>query len=325
MNPSPASVIALSLSIAPAATAASAMVAPVMTVNAATITKDPLFSDPVNHPAITSEATTDPQGFTVRREHASAWFQNSESYTFTSPPGSINRITDNSWVFDTEQRERTVQTTDSFRFEATTSVHTTLDSRVQQWTTGNWFSTSHTSCTSSIDLRRAFRFTLDGPMQLHARFSGLGTDAPAGFKDMFNILALSGGRFLLGDRVFMFTTSTYDAQPTTIFSGGGTRMGVNYQLSGFADDNGIDLTLDISPEVAGTLQELEFRWSLQHEVDGGIDLTWRSWDRVEEAGAAISESVTLTAVPEGATLGWAPLALAFALRRRRSSATSAGR
>jgi hypothetical protein len=77
--------------------------------------------------------------------------------------------------------------------------------------------------------------------------------------------------------------------------------------------------------VAGTVQELEFRWSLQHEVDGGTEPTWQSWDRVVEAGAEISESVTLTAVPEGATLGWAPLALALALRRRRCSANSAGR
>lgn len=292
-----------------------AVVAPVITVNTTTITKESLFSDSNYHPAGSIDTSVDPEGFDRRHESATAWLKKSETVQTDRGGGTV--ITDNSYVFDTVNRQRVTQTDNSFHFEATTAVNTVLDSLVSISQHGNFFFIRDAPFSSVIDLRRTVRFTVDQPMRLQVQFSGQSTNSGANFKNMFNILALSGGNFGIADRVFMFTSTNYQATETTTFSGGGSREGVDYQLRGEANGNSIDLTIDLSPSIGGTAPILEFRWTLPHTLNGGVAASAFGWDRVVSSAALVNESVSIVAIPELATVGYAAFAISFGCMFRR--------
>lgn len=297
-----------------------ALVLPNVTVNNATVTKAALFSDANYHPTGSSDVSVDADGFEHRSEIATAWFK--ETKTVEMDVGGGTRTMDNSYAFESEQRQRVTQLADSFHFEATTSINTVLDSLVSVSRHGNFFFVTNVEFPSTLNVQRTIRFAVDQPMQLQIRLSGQSTNSGADFRNMFNNLALSGGNFGLADRVFVFTSTSYNASELTTFSGGGSKKGVNYELQGEANDNGIDLMIDLSPSVEGTVPVLEFRWTLPHTLNGGIGASTFGWDQVVSSSMTLNESVRIVAIPEISTVGYAALALTWGLviRRQRTAA-----
>lgn len=308
-----ASVLALFAVAVSSSGAHAALVAPVLTVNSSTITKEPRLLKPEYHLTESSDSTIDGEGFSRERETASAW------YKATSSHSGGSRSVDNVYAFDSTHRHRALQTTNSYRFDATTAITSTLDSSVGIFNGDHFFFIVDAPYSTALDLRRTIRFTVDQPMQLQIQFAGDTSNANASFKNMFNILHLSGGGFGLAEYLCLFTGTNYKATDSTIFASSGTKFGVNYNLNGIADDSGINLMVDLSPAVEGVAADMQFRWTLQHTLDGGIGASAYSWDKVVVADAWINESVRIVAVPESSALALAAVGFAFACGRRRRS------
>ena len=298
---------------AAAAPVLGALIAPVLTLNTATVTKDPLFSDSDYNPVVTVESDTDADGFARRRETATASIDYTVTHNADFGGGSMREV--NSYAWEAEQRERAVQAGDGFRFDATTAITSTLDSQVWINSWGMAVFISHPTCETDINISRTIRFALDGPMQLLVQLSG--QTSSDDFKGMFNNLQLRGGEFRpFVDMIYVFTATHYQAADTILFSGGGSKLGVDYGLSGTADSAGVNLLLDLSPTIAGTAPLVEFNWVIRDSVTAEVGPAASNWHGTDTATAGVLESVRLTVVPEAGTLALAALGLAALGRRR---------
>jgi hypothetical protein len=276
-----------------------AVVAPVMTMNNASVTPDGKFSNPDYNPVLTSATGTGPDGFDFRQTEGSAAFKSST--TVTMEVGGGTRTIDSTYSFSSQQRERFLQTESGFRFDASTDIHAGLNSRATLSTYGNFFFIASDANNTKFEVRRAINFVVDQPMELLIHLSGLTSSTD--FKGILNNFQLRGGEMRpLVDLIYQFTSATYNASETTVFSGGGSKLGVDYSLDGNADASGINLRMILNPTQSGTSPYVHLSWLLRNDLPAQIGPSAIDWNRQVSASAQIQETMVLTAIPEPSSI-----------------------
>ena len=302
--------------------AAAAVVAPVMAINSASIAPDAKFTNPDYNPVLASATGTDPDGFDVRQTEGSAAFKGST--TVTMSVGGGTRTIDSTYSFNSLQRERLLQTGSGFRFDASTDIHAGLNSRLSLSTYGNFFFVVSDSNNTHIEIRRAIGFVVDQPMELLIHLSGLTSSAD--FKGILNNFQLRGGEMRpFVDTIYQFSSTAYNASETIVFSGTGSKVGVDYSLDGHADASGINLRMILNPTLASTAPNVQLSWLLRNDLSAQVGPSAIGWNRQVSASAQIQEMIVLTAIPEPSAIALILIpSLALLTRRRRSAMSSLG-
>jgi len=298
-----------------AGAARGAVIAPVVIVNSPTITRDAAFSNNAYNPSSTSASSIDADGFNRQLDTATASFHGTSSAQVPGAGGGTETV-NNSYAFGADQRQRVLQSENAFHFDATTAITATLNSAVTAFTDSNFFFISDHKNSTTVNINRTIDFTVDQPMQLSIQFSG-GTSS-ADFKEIFSSLQLRGGAFQPVDMIYFLTGTGYKATDTIVFSGGGSKTGLDYAIHGTADGSGINLTFDLSPTIAGTTPGVEFSWLLKNTLVAealGVNTFSKNITTTE----TINESVAFAAIPEPSSLVLAALSSALMCMRRRAN------